>query len=386
MGGKSGGGSQTVTQKSDPWSGQQGYLSDQFAQAKNLYDSGQLAPSYYSGQTVANQSPYTQQAISSLANQATGQQAQGLSNAAIQQTTDTINGKYLDPQNNPYYQGYINNAADAYARGTAAQTDSAFNRSGAYGGSAYQEAQGANNKAFTDSLNDLGNTQYQQGRQQQIQATAMAPTVNSLPYANIAQLANAGGQQDAYSQSQIDSNVNKYNYNANLPSNALRNYVGLTGGTYGGSSTQTSPTYQNTAANTLGGAISGGVGAAGLMSAFPAAFQGAVGAAGPMMAGSLSAFGGPIGIGLGALAGGLLSRSDMRIKENITYTGHVKDIPTYNFTYRGDPHGVVYNGVMAQDVMHSHPYAVKERNGVYMVDYGALGIEMRQLTQAPTIH
>lgn len=255
--GGGGGGSTTTVQKSDPWAEQKPYLTKAFQQAGNLYDSGQLAPGYYPGQTVAGQSPYTQQAIGLLANQATSAQSQGLANAATGQITDTLNGKYLDPQSNPYFQGYLNNAADAYARGTAAQTDAAFNSGGAYGGSAYQETKQAQNKAFADSLNDLGNQQYQQARQQQLQAAALAPQTSGIPYANIAQLANAGQSQDAYNQNLINADMSRYNYNANLPYNALANYQGLIQGNYGGTSTSSTPYYTNPLGSGLGGAVSG---------------------------------------------------------------------------------------------------------------------------------
>jgi len=52
MGGSSGGsGTQTTVSKSDPWSGQQPYLTDIFSQAKKAYQSG-TGSQYYPGQTV----------------------------------------------------------------------------------------------------------------------------------------------------------------------------------------------------------------------------------------------------------------------------------------------------------------------------------------------
>jgi hypothetical protein len=48
-----------------------------------------------------------------------------------------------------------NNMTDAYRRGTAAQTDAAAARGGAYGGSAYNELTAANNKAFGEALGGM---------------------------------------------------------------------------------------------------------------------------------------------------------------------------------------------------------------------------------------
>lgn len=66
----SSGGSTTV-QKADPWSGQQPYLKEVFAEAQRLYQGGQLAPGYYPGQTVAPQSDWTKQALQMQAERAT---------------------------------------------------------------------------------------------------------------------------------------------------------------------------------------------------------------------------------------------------------------------------------------------------------------------------
>lgn len=268
-GGKGGSKSQTVTQSTDPWSGQQPYLTQQFAQAQDLYNSGQLAPAYYPGQTVASQSPDTLQAIQAAANQSTSPQAQGLNSAANQQITDTLNGNYLNPENNPGFQQSLDDAQKAYSTGTAAQTDASFARDGAYGGSAYDETKQMQNKAYGDSLNTLAGNLYTQGRTNQLQAAAIAPQTQAMPYTDISQLANAGATQDAYNQSQINAGVNEYNYNQNLPYNSLANYLGLTSGNYGGSSTQTSPYYGNSTLSGIGTGLQAAGSAVSLYNALP---------------------------------------------------------------------------------------------------------------------
>lgn len=251
MGGK-GGGNTTTTTNSAPWGGQQPYLSQQFQQAQNLYNSGQLAPAYYPNSTVASQSPYTQQAIQGIAQQATSPQSQGLANAATGQITDTLNGNYLNPESNPGFQQSLTDAQKAYSTGTAAQTDAAFARDGSYGGSAYDETKQMQNKAYGDSLNTLAGNLYSQGRTNQLQAAALAPGTNNIPYTNYAQLGSAGSTQDAYNQSLINADQTKYNYNANLPQNSLANYASLTGGNYGSSSTTSQPYQSNNLLSGLG--------------------------------------------------------------------------------------------------------------------------------------
>lgn len=249
-GGGSPSGSTTTVQKADPWSGLQPYLTQQFGQAQNLYNQGQLAPAYYPGQQVADQSPQTQQAIQGVTNLAT--QPNPVINAAQQQLADTESGKYLDPTNNPGFQQALNDVQKAYSTGTAAQTDAAFNRSGAYGGSAYDETKQMQNKAYADSLNTLAGNMYQQGRQNQIQGLLTAPSVAGMQYQPLSALASAGQTQDAYNQSLINANMNKYAYNANLPANSLGTYEALTNNPGGGTTSTSTPYFQNSAANSLG--------------------------------------------------------------------------------------------------------------------------------------
>lgn len=78
--GMGGGGSQTTTQKSEPWEAQKPYLTDIYGQAQQLYQQGQ--PAYYPGSTVVPYSDATNQAFGMLQDRATnavpGQLTQGL--------------------------------------------------------------------------------------------------------------------------------------------------------------------------------------------------------------------------------------------------------------------------------------------------------------------
>lgn len=64
----SGGGSQTTTQSSTPWAGQQPYLEDVFQQSQDLYNQG--PQQYYQGNQVAPFSPQTGQAFDMMTQQA----------------------------------------------------------------------------------------------------------------------------------------------------------------------------------------------------------------------------------------------------------------------------------------------------------------------------
>lgn len=92
MGGKGGGGGGgTTKQVSEPWDAQKSYLKEIFAESKNLYNSGQLAPDYYAGNTVAPQSQWTQNALQMQADRAMAGDA-GVNSAQNAMTNITSGG------------------------------------------------------------------------------------------------------------------------------------------------------------------------------------------------------------------------------------------------------------------------------------------------------
>lgn len=87
-----------------------------------------------------------------------------------------------------------------------------------------------------------------------------------------------------------------------------------------------------------------------------------------------------LGSGLGA-AGQAAMASDVRLKENITHTGHSESgIPTYTWNYKGTPANQRYSGTMAQDLIKlGHSHAVKVVDGYYAVDYSQIDVEFKQI-------
>ena len=73
-------GQQTSTTKQDPWSGQQPYLQDIFAQANSTYNSG-VGGQYFPGSTVVPFSPDTESGMGQVRNTAS-QPAQGFDQAS----------------------------------------------------------------------------------------------------------------------------------------------------------------------------------------------------------------------------------------------------------------------------------------------------------------
>ncbi|HHH89198.1 MAG TPA: tail fiber domain-containing protein [Aliiroseovarius sp.] len=89
-----------------------------------------------------------------------------------------------------------------------------------------------------------------------------------------------------------------------------------------------------------------------------------------------------LGVILAAVLGGAGAPpplvSDRRLKTDIARIGTTAHgLPLYRYRYKGFSR--VYEGVMAQDVVKVMPEAVvKVPFGIMLVDYGMLGIEMKQ--------
>jgi hypothetical protein len=81
-------------------------------------------------------------------------------------------------------------------------------------------------------------------------------------------------------------------------------------------------------------------------------------------------------LGAGAQLGSAYLMSDKNIKENIKKVGEENGFNLYEFNYIGKPEKR-FVGVMAQEVQEIMPDAVAEIGGYLAVDYGKIGLEMR---------
>ena len=377
-----GGGSSTTVQKSDPWAGQQPYLSDVFSGAQGTYNQYAGNPA----SSVAGFTPMQQQAMGltqGVANGTNFGNASGVNNAAGNYTTNLLNGNYLNSNpgnasfskfangemlNNPYMSGMANAAADsitrAYQNATAPQTASAFAGSGRYGSGAYQNAVSQNQQDLAtqlgNSMNNLYGGMYQsnmgnmlQGAQglsqnyntaaqQQLAGAANAPNVVNSVNGAISNLYNMGGNQQALQQQQI-----------NAPWQLLNNYSNLIQGQYGGNMTTNTPYYTNQAMGALGGAMGGAA------------------------LGSMMSSGSSMGTGVGAAAGGLMGAfSDRRLKTDIKKTGETLEngLPIYRYRYIWDSPKTKRIGVMSDDVRKMVPEAVwRDACGFDKVNYDMIG-------------
>lgn len=200
----------TTTTTANPWAGAQPYLNSGLQRAEGIYTNQPQ-------QIGQAQQMQTQRAIS----------GSPLDAAAQQNNLQTLQGNFLSPDSNPYLKGAVNTAMGD-VRG---QINSQFQGDN-YGNSAHQEWLG---KGLMNAAAPIYAQNYQQERQRQLGAQALAPTLAGQDYANIAQLYQAG----------------------NIPMDQLQRYMQMAQGAGGLGGTSSSPYYTNPAAGALGGAVGG---------------------------------------------------------------------------------------------------------------------------------
>src|SRR5260370_3065053 len=164
---------------------------------------------------------------------------------------DTLAGKYLDINNNPYFQ-------KARAAGFGPQTENFNNRSllnlrsqfeGSgrnLGGDDMGTAQTAVKNLDQTQANaseTAANNAYGMERGMQTTALGMLPTLQNMDYQNIAAMREAGATSDAANQAAIDAAVGRYNANAMAQPNYISDFLARIGAGYpGGQTTGTGTT------------------------------------------------------------------------------------------------------------------------------------------------
>jgi len=252
----------TVTQTTDtaPWDAQQTYLKDIFKEAQNLYKQ-EGTPSYYPESTVVGFSPETQQALTMTQERALS--GSPLQEAAGQQMMGTVQGDYLG--GSPYLQQAVSSAiqpvVDQFSQVAAPGIDSQFERAGRMGSGAYA---GARNRAedtlarnLTNMAGSMAYQNYGDERGRQMSATQQAPAFAQTDYQDAQRLAGVGASREAQEQAVLQDQINRFNYQQNLPSQKLAQYSGLVSGGFGSSQQQSTPVYTNPAAGFLSGALGG---------------------------------------------------------------------------------------------------------------------------------
>jgi hypothetical protein len=339
-GGGSGGGQQQsggVVNTSQPWKGQEPYLTDIFKQAQSAQNQVKGQPSY-TGDFVAGPTG-TQQDTNQLAFN-TGQQAFNIGSGVAGQGQDVLNKvlgiqvpqglgqagtpmtgmnrDFLSPEANPNLmpalEKNISMMANRARDDLFPQIGTGAWNGGAYGGTAHGTALARSARDVTDAaaaqtsnaLSNIWNQAYttergiqagqesQLANQQQSWNQLLAQLGPQLLGTGLATqggglqtMQGAGAVQQGWNQDMIQNALSKENYTLQRPFQNLNTYAGLIGGAIPGGGTQTQYTASpSTFGNFLGGALGGATlgGSVGGMAGYPMVGAG-------------------VGAGLGGLAG-----------------------------------------------------------------------------------
>jgi hypothetical protein len=319
-GGGNSGGTQTTVQKSDPWAGQQPYLSEIYGKADVLENTPMK---FFPGQTFANFSPETQQALQMQTQRA--QQGSPLTSAAQGELTKTLSGDYLS-QGNPHFgamMGRIGNQVNA-------QMGSRFAGAGRLGSGAHANATAS---ALADAGSQLAYQDYGAERDNMMKGMLFAPQLAQQDYFDAAKLAEVGGVKEDLAQQKINEQMARHQFTQQEPWQRLNMFNNVVQGNVGSQSESTTTTPRRSLG--FGDAIGG-----------------------------LSSLG-----GLGLLGYSILS--DRRAKTDIKKVGETDEgLNVYTYRYKGHP--TTHMGVMAQEVEKVKPEAVINIGGVKRVNYGLL--------------
>lgn len=292
--------STTQVQVADPWSGQQPYLRELFSHAKTqLQGPGQQ---YYPGQQVAPMSSDTTAAQSYARNLAQSTLPQA-NDATMQSALFNLQGG-RDVANNPYLQSAIKAAqqptlqAFSSVGGPLSQIRQHFT-GGNSGGSGTREsiAEGLALRGLGQTLDNTaaGMTMqaYTQAQDNAVRTLGLMPQTMQAATMPAQLLSGVGSSQDAYAQSLIDAEMQKWNFQQAAPMTQLQQYQQLISGNFGGSTsssgTSVGPTPQQAKPNMWMGGLGGAASGAAIGSVIPG-------------------IGTAVGAGLGALIGILGSR------------------------------------------------------------------------------
>ena len=242
----------TTTNQIDPML--QPYVQFGLGEAKRLYES--QGPSYFPGQTYVSPTATTLSALQSGEQRAMA--GSPLLRAAQAENLANVQGQYLG--GNPFFQGAFNPAAKAAQQSyydAIQNVASKASSAGRYGSGAYGQltdrAGGTFATALTDVAGKLAYQNYADERARQAAATAAAPSMAEADYGDIQRLLAIGQGREGYAQTALQDQINRYNYEQNLPQAKLQSFLsGVYGAPSGGISTSTQPIYSNPSQQALG--------------------------------------------------------------------------------------------------------------------------------------
>ena len=240
-----GGGTTVQTATSEPWKQQIPYLTKGMAGADELLAQG--LPEYYQGKTLADFDPAETAAHKGTMGYWMGPRAARQQAAAEQSLVQGLSGQVDPNAYNPLAQALQQQVMGNLKGNILPGLRENLIRTGQEGGGSRNEL--VQNKAIanavqsgmTKPLADMYTNAYNQAQNRALQSGQLYPSIMSAPMAGYDALAGVGGQRRGMSQNIIDQDMQRYNYEAMAPYNALNQYMNTIAGNYGGTTTQTTP-------------------------------------------------------------------------------------------------------------------------------------------------
>ena len=225
---------QQTKQSNEPPAYIQPYLQKGIQDLTALYDKGQ-APGYYPGATVAAPSANTQAALSALYER--GVRGSPYGKSIMANLNETMGGKYLDVDANPYFQKAL--AAgfrpqnEQFMQEVLPGLEGRFALSGRYGSGAHtgttDRAVDSLTRAQADAAAKASSGAYDAERSRMLGAAGTAaglfPQLQAADYQDINAMGQAGAGWDQQNQARIDSDIARYNYDANKDWNYINRYL-----------------------------------------------------------------------------------------------------------------------------------------------------------------
>ena len=202
------------------------YVEFALKEGQRLYQGA--GPKFFEGQNYVSPSEATQQSLAMARERALG--GSPLIKAAQQETLDTIAGKGV----NPFLAGALEQtnrlAGEQYNKNIQNLQSSAAS-AGRYGSSAMGQQAGTAQDIFARALTEQGGQlaygSAEAERNRQMAAVNNAQNMANADYFDINQLLKVGQAGEGYDLSKLQADMNRWNYEQNLPQMKLSNYANL---------------------------------------------------------------------------------------------------------------------------------------------------------------
>jgi hypothetical protein len=207
------------------------YVERGLSEAQKLYET--YTPKYFEGQTYVSPSAQTESALK-MAEANVGATTPVIGELLGQQR-NVLGGQYLGP--NPYLEAALKPAQDLAAKqyyDAINQTRSNLSGSGRLGSGAQVQLEGLAGENLANALvNQAGNAAYQNyatERGLQESTARYIPQLLQSTYAPSSQLLNVGQAREDYSNKALQSDIDRFNFQQNLPYQRLAQFTSTVAG------------------------------------------------------------------------------------------------------------------------------------------------------------